>query len=132
MQARSLSGLNGLLTRRTALTEAGSGVRVITNPRWAYPVARWWYRDTLDENAVFGEPVQDAVLWVLLPASDEPYVNYLTSDWDGTEIVNAESEELVLDVNAFDTEAEKVIDVVAVTETDTGVKTENLGTWTVE
>lgn len=128
LKARSLDSLNRVLESRHAIIDKADGVTATTNPRWAYPVIRWWHKDVLDEAAVFGGNtlVSEPSLFAE-EAVEEAYVNYLTSDWDGTEILNEEAGNLQLDARAFGGNAEKAIEVVTV-DRNTGAKTV-IGTW---
>lgn len=131
LQARSLNSLNRVLESRSAIIAKADGVTATTNPRWAFPVIKWWYKDVLDEAAVFGGNtlVSEPSLFSE-EAVEEEYVNYLTSDWDGTEILNEEAGNLQLDARAFGGNAEKAIDVVTV-DRNTGEKTV-IGTWSFD
>lgn len=131
LQARSLNSLNRVLESRSAIIAKADGVTATTNPRWAFPVIKWWYKDVLDEAAVFGGNtlVSEPSLFAE-EAVEEAYVNYLTSDWDGTEILNEEAGDLLLDARAFGGNAEKAIDVVTV-DRNTGEKTV-IGTWSFD
>ena len=95
--------------------------KVVTNPRWKYPVEDWWQLITpIDELFV-------AFNALAVQADEESYDNYLTSDWNLlTQIVNEEAGELLLDDAAFnEAEGEKQINVVDQNETP-------LGTWTFD
>ena len=109
----------------------GGETRVITNPRWIFPIFRYNdrnYPDLQDASALSSSGSGGAVLF--LASADEQAntgeeENYLTIDWDlPTEIVNSESENLIIDASAFAeaTDTPRVIDVV-----DEGGKL--LGTW---
>ena len=99
--------LNYAVIYQHAKIRAGWGTRVITNPRWLNPLKAWntygWVPFDLD--------------------NEEPYENYLTSDWAyETQIVNEEANGLLIDGSAFiiETEEKKVIDMVDENENAVG------------
>ena len=120
--ATSGTKINQLVTSNSPNISCNKSItKVITNPRWKYPVLNWWFRDA-PLNVVFpvGSP---AVARFNLEA---PYINILTSDWElETQIVNEEASELIVDPSAFEAEGEKKIDVVDQNENP-------LGTWTFD
>lgn len=123
INADGKQSLQRLVTSNSPNIGKGGSARgkVVTNPRWKYPVEDWWQLITpIDE--LFGAGNALAV-----QADEESYDNYLTSDWNLlTQIVNEEAGELLLDDAAFnEAEGEKQINVVDQNETP-------LGTWTFD
>lgn len=123
INADGTQSLQRLVISNSPNIENGSsaGGKVVTNPRWKYPVEDWWKLTTsIDE--LFGAGGALAV-----QADEESYENYLTSDWElVTQIVNEEAGELLLDDAAFnEAVGEKQVDVVDQNENP-------LGTWTFD
>ena len=134
LQARSLNSLSKVLKSRPVRTELGEGTKAFTNPRWAYPVIKWWHKDVLDEDAVYGENelVSEMPAAVLMSeeTEEEEYVNYLTADWDSpTVIINEQADNLQLDTKAFAGADAVDIEVVSVDQSGTATP---LGLWTFE
>jgi len=89
----------------------GTKAKVITNPRWKYPVLH-----ILEGNLGISAPAS------LFTMQNEPdYVNVLISDWtQETQILNDEANNLIIDAESFEGDEEKVIDVVDPDETPIG------------
>ena len=94
-------------------TENGS--RVITNPRWKFPVLDWWTGAPL-ETLLFGDNTGTrAAALFMAPRAEAPYENILLADWENdTQIVNSDidAENLLIDGSAFEENGEKKIDIV--------------------
>ncbi|MBP3587869.1 MAG: hypothetical protein J6J51_02440, partial [Clostridia bacterium] len=122
-----------LQSRAPQITSGNAAVTVHTNPRWFYPVQNWWACSAKITD-VFGDYDCLANAKSLALASEEtdqpaageeePYVNYLTADWEKKVVLlNTEAASLQLDIASLDSEEEKTLDVVD--------ENENLlGTWT--
>ena len=121
-QANTATRLNQLVTSNSPNISCNHSItKVITNPRWKYPVLDWW-RCRAPIELVF--PLSSAQPTAL--NLEESYTNILVSDWNlATQIVNDEADGLIVDPSAFETEGEKQIDVVDRDENP-------LGTWTFD
>jgi len=129
LAATTETKLNKVISSYAARIEKGRGARVVSNPRWKYPVLDWWQRSNITiEDSIFGpSPV---MLLALEPAAEAEaeatYENMLISDWElETAILNEEAENLQLSAEAFTAEGEKEIEVLDQDETV-------LGTWTFD
>ena len=103
--------------------EPGPRTRVITNPRYIFPVSEAAY--DLPAGASSGN---SRLVSTAAPVADEePYENYLTADWElDTEIISSEANSLLIDASAFDSSSTgRKIDVVG----DNG---QIIGTWTFQ
>ncbi len=99
--------------------------KVVTNPRWKYPVLNWWTGEPLETLLAARQKSLFSALLALSEAESETYQNILIADWElDTVIDNTEANSLIIDDSAFDsdTEAEKQIDVI---DSDENA----LGTW---
>jgi len=93
--------------------------KVITNPRWHYPVLNWWTGGDLTTmlTGVGGEAAASTF------ASRGTYQNVLIADWEQETVIdNAVADNLLIDGSAFENEGEKEIDVVDESE-------QSLGSW---
>ncbi|MBE6575747.1 MAG: hypothetical protein E7654_05700 [Ruminococcaceae bacterium] len=114
-----------ILKRRPAQIQTTNGAKVVTNPRWKYPVMNWWNGVSL-ETLLFDRDVavNPAAMFMSARAEAE-YENILVADWENaTQIINTDidAENLLIDGSAFEESGEKKIDIV-------DEKEKPLGTW---
>jgi hypothetical protein len=120
LAAKTETKVGNMLHHRPPKLHTENKTRVVTNPRWKYPVLNWWNGQPL-ETLITGRHNE------IMPAmfmAEVPYVNILIADWKlSTGIDNAEADDLLIDDSAFDGESgEKKVDVVDSNE-------KNIGSW---
>lgn len=128
LAARTEGKLETVVSSRAPRTEKGKQTRIVTNPRWKYPVLDWWRSRAVVSDAVFGP---GGVQPIMTLDTEPDYVNILISDWGETttEIINDEAGDLLLNAEAFDFEGDKEITVV---NADASETIELLGTWSFD
>ena len=106
------------------IRKANNKTKVITNPRWKYPVQGWWTHSTAISD-VFGAPTAVRAMMAVEAETEPAYENILTIWWsEETEILNGMASQLPINTEAFVGNAVKTVDVLA-DETE-----ELLGIWT--
>jgi len=121
LAAKTETKVGNMLHHRPPKLHTENSTRVITNPRWKYPVLNWWTGVSLETLIT---ERHNAVMPVMLMA-EKPYENILIADWElSTVIDNTEAGDLLIDDSAFgETDgSEKKVDVVDSNE-------KNLGSW---
>ncbi|MBQ3126721.1 MAG: hypothetical protein IJC15_06585, partial [Clostridia bacterium] len=113
--AKTESAVDKIVKRCKAKVSTTNGSRVITNPRWKFPVADWWTGASL-EALLFGNSTSSAsAAMFMMPRAEQNYENILIADWENdTQLVNSDidAENLLIDGSAFDESGEKKIDIV--------------------
>ena len=127
---------DALIHRSTAKTEESVGnmlhhrppeitkdkenhTKVITNPRWHYPVLNWWTGTDLTTLITGAREETVPALF----AARGTYENILVADWERETVIdNAEADNLLIDGSAFEGEnaGEKKVDVVDSNENPLG------------